>query len=399
MQVDLDLPFAGGNLPQTAVVVTTIGKGEFLECYHEAAAEEGVLDRVTFFVIPDRKSPPALYARCLEARARGLRVVCPTLQGQQAFLDRVDFGRGMIPFDSDNRRNIGYLMALTTDAEVVISIDDDNFPRPGERYFAEHAVVALPQFVGFEAKTTDGWFNLCSMLDLQPAGVYPRGYPYHRRHAAQETLFTETTGRVTINAGLWLGEPDLDGMTWLVAPARAHALDRGEALLGRHTWSPVNTQNTALHRDCIAAYYFARMGYPLAGLMSIDRYGDILSGYLVQACAKHLGHYIRAGTPAVDHRRNAHHYLRDATCEMGCVWLIEDLTAWLTGLKLSGSTYDEAFACLAEELDHAAERFTGFVWTEATRGYLHQLAYCMRRWINACAAAAALRETSAAVAA
>jgi hypothetical protein len=126
------------------------------------------------------------------------------------------------------------------------------------------------------------------------------------------------------------------------------------------------------------------MNYPLAGLMTIDRYGDILSGYLAQACVKHLGQFVRFGTPAVDHRRNAHNYLKDATCEMGCVWLMEDLTAWLTELKLSGTSYPEAYTCLSEELDAAAERFTGFIWTEATRGYLHQLAYCMRRWVAAC---------------
>lgn len=377
--------------PRMAVVVTTIGKGDFLEDYHASALREQVLDRVTFYVIPDRKTPPQLYARCAQFQSRGLKIVCPTLQGQQAFLDRVGFG-GLVPFDSDNRRNIGYLMALASDAEAIISIDDDNYCRDGEDFFTEHAVVTADSVTGPEVKTTDGWFNLCRMMDVEPAGTYPRGYPYHRRHAAQETVTVETTARVTINAGLWLGEPDLDGMSWLVAPARAHALEREELLLGPHTWSPINTQNTALHRDCVAGYYFARMGYPLAGMMSIDRYGDILSGYLVQACAKHLRHYIRAGTPAVDHRRNSHHYLRDATHEMGCVWLMEDLTAWLTELQLSGSDYAEVYASLAEELDHAAERFRGFVWTEATRGYLHQLAYCMRRWIKSCAVAEEMRE-------
>ncbi len=73
--------------------------------------------------------------------------------------------------------------------------------------------------------------------------------------------------------------------------------------------------------------------------MSIDRYGDILSGYFAQACVRHMGHRVRVGTPCVDHRRNAHHYLKDATHEMGCVWLIEDLADWLVELKLQGGTY------------------------------------------------------------
>jgi hypothetical protein len=155
-------------------------------------------------------------------------------------------------------------------------------------------------------------------------------------------------------------------------------------VLGDRAWSPINTQNTSLHRDVIVSYYFARMGYPLAGLVAIDRYGDILSGYLAQACVRHVGHRIRVGTPAVDHRRNSHHYMRDATHEMGCVWLMEDLTEWLTELKLTGSTYQETYLSLASQLDDAAEKFNGYIWNDATRGYVHQLAYCMRRWATTC---------------
>ena len=86
-----------------------------------------------------------------------------------------------------------------------------------------------------------------------------------------------------------------------------------------------------------------------------------------------LGDRIRVGTPAVDHRRNSHNYLRDATHEMGCVWLMEDLTNWLAELKLPAK-YHETYLSLAGALDDAAEKFTGYIWNEATRGYLHQLA-------------------------
>ena len=69
---------------------------------------------------------------------------------------------------------------------------------------------------------------------------------------------------------------------------------------------------------------------------------------------------------------------------MGCVWLMEDLTSWLTELKLTGSNYHETYLSLAAALDDAAEKFNGYIWNEATRGYVHQLAYCMRRWAGTC---------------
>ena len=69
---------------------------------------------------------------------------------------------------------------------------------------------------------------------------------------------------------------------------------------------------------------------------------------------------------------------------MGCVWLMEDLTLWLTSLKLTGASYHETYLSLAAALNEQAERFRGFIWNEATRGYVHQLSYCMRRWAATC---------------
>jgi chorismate mutase len=154
-------------------------------------------------------------------------------------------------------------------------------------------------------------------------------------------------------------------------------------LLAHDTWSPINTQNTALHRDVISSFYFIRMGFTIAG-MPIDRYGDIFSGYFCQACVRHIGHRIRVGTPVALHKRNSHNYLRDLTQELACIWLLEDLTSWLRKLKLSGSSYPDAYWSLSEALEDQVERFSGPVWTDQARAYFHQMAYCMRQWATVC---------------
>jgi len=194
---------------------------------------------------------------------------------------------------------------------------------------------------------------------------------------------------VRINAGMWLREPDLDGITWLAAPVRARAFKGKSIVLGDRTWSPVNTQNTALHRDVIPAYYFLPMGNSLTGLQ-IDRYDDIFSGYFSQACARHLGHSIRAGTPVAEHRRNAHRYLRDATQEMPGIWVLEDLLPWLVELRLDGQTYSEAYLSLSLQLEDSVSRFSGFIWTDSTREYFHAMAASMRAWVAACRQLAAV---------
>ena len=140
------------------------------------------------------------------------------------------------------------------------------------------------------------------MLITDPAAtVYPRGFPYFARHKSAHITQTAQEGSVHMNAGLWLAEPDLDAMTWLIAPVRASGMRGDSLLLSNQAWSPINTQNTAIHRDVIVSYYFVRMGYPLGG-MAIDRFGDIVSGYFSQACIRHLGNLIRVGSPLAEHR-------------------------------------------------------------------------------------------------
>lgn len=370
--------------PRLAIVVTTIGDGEFLAGYDRQSKAEGVRDRLRVIVIPDEKSPPALADRCRSLASTGLDVVCPSLAEQEAFLARLGGLADLVPRNSDNRRNVGFLMALDWGCDVLISLDDDNYCIEGASVFADYELVARDE-LSFTAVSSDtGWFNACDLLALVPETVvYPRGFPYRQRHRPTRVSRAEERGTVRINAGLWLGEPDVDALTWLANPVRATALKDAPALLGRDTWTPINTQNTSLHRDAVVTYYFVRMGYPLAG-MTIDRYGDIFSGYFSQACVRALGGRIRIGTPVAQHRRNRHDYLEDLVRELPCIVLLEDVTEWLREVRLCGRTCAEAYLGLADLLEQQVERFRGRPWTDATRGYFHQMAYCMRQWVAAC---------------
>jgi len=368
-----------------AIVVTTIGKGDFLDIYCQQASIEGLRHHLRIIVIPDQKSPTELYEKCNSLVSAGFDVACPSLSEQESYLTRFGSLVDLIPYNSDNRRNIGFLMALEWGCDVLISLDDDNYciQIQGNNVFDNYAVVCRDQVKLPAVYSSNNWFNICDMLEVEPnSRVYPRGFPYHKRHQQAEVTFAEESGPVRLNAGLWLGEPDLDAITWLAAPVRAKSFNGQSVFLGQNTWSPINTQNTSLHRDLIVAFYFVRMGYPLAG-MPIDRYGDIFSGYFCQACVRHLGHRIRVGTPIALHKRNSHNYLRDLTNELGCIWVLEDLTEWLCEIKLEGNTYAEAYLSLADALNHQVERFKGFIWTDATRAYFHQMSYCMRQWVAA----------------
>jgi hypothetical protein len=374
--------------PRVEVVVTTINDGSFLETYAQAIRAENAQDHAALVVIPDLKSPPELYARCREMNALGIRVECPTVPEQDAFLTRLGGIQRLIPYNSDNRRNAGYLMALERGADIVVSVDDDNLPRADSGFFQHHEQVG--QVASEEAvNSSDGWYNICDLLDVQPPTTYPRGFPYHRRHQAPQLSCRVEEGEVHVNAGLWLGHPDVDAIDCLASPVHAASFRGRSVLLGRDTWSPINSQNTAVARAAMAAYYFFKMGHPVLGQLAFERYGDIFSGYFVQACARHLGKRIRVGTPVVDHIRNSHDYMRDLGGELAGIWMLEELTDWLMEVRLQGGDYRTAYLCLADLLEDAVEGFKGQVWNDSARAYFHAMAYNMRAWVNAVAAVGA----------
>lgn len=366
-------------MSKIGVVVTTIGDGQFLAEYTRQIEEENRKEQVTIYVIPDLKSSKELWKASQAEHDKGFDVRCISIPEQDVFAENCDL-RNLIPYNSDNRRNIGYLMALGDGCEAILSMDDDNYPRAGTGFYQDHALV------GFEAKlrtrsVRTHWYNV--LADLGLPHVYPRGFPY--RHREETCFFQEVdeTRKVMINVGLWLGDPDLDAVTWVHGGVKA-TLFRGKSFfLGPHTWSPISSQNTAVHRDVMVSYYFLPMNTTVRGL-EMDRYGDMFSGYFAEACAKHMGDGIRVGTPVVDHRRNSHQHWDDVRKELVCIGMVEDLMDWLVQETLEGKTYGEAYLSLADKLEDAVERFHGSVWTVDARAYFHRAAYCMRRWTKVC---------------
>jgi hypothetical protein len=376
-------------MKKAGIIFTTIFDPLVLEAYYKNFQRFGHLDQVEFIVIPDRKTPDAAYARCREMTERGMRTVCPALPEQEAFLKSVGLDPEFILYNSDHRRNVGYLMALGSDCDFFISLDDDNYAREDEDAFLEHSIVADPAARHEVVESASGYYNIVDLLECHDGktGVHARGYPFSARHPKAAVSTTAVEGAICLNAGLWLLDPDVEALTWLVQDPHVKSFRGHSPVLGLKTWSPVNTQNTALSRDAMAAYYFIRMGYPIAG-MAIDRYGDIFSGYFVQACMKHLGGLLRVGSPVAEHRRNTHNYMRDATAEWGAILVLEELLPWLREAKLSGSTWLEAYRSLAAGLDEFAESWMpagkAAAWTDSARGFLRQTAGDMRTWTGAC---------------
>lgn len=374
---------------QTDIVVTTIFEPAWLDGYLQNLRAHGHQDTTTIRIICDNKTPATVYAAAAAAAEKGFNVDCPSLDEQTTYLERLGLDNEFIPWNTDNRRNIGYLRAYESGADVLISIDDDNYCRTDSDFVGSHWIVGQTAGTsqGLRYASDASWYNICQDLTSQLQDAYfARGYPYAARPVNRQARAGSMPAAVSdqiiaVNAGLWLDDPDVDATSRLVQGPRVTAATQPPVLLAPETWSPVNTQNTALMRAAMPAYYYVRMGYPLQG-MTIDRYGDILSGYFLQKCAKHLGHGIRFGDPVADHNRSPHNLFKDLYHELAGMVIVEDLLPWLQEVQLSGSDYAETYAALADELEANAERFTGFIWDEGGREFLRETARSMRRWLT-----------------
>ncbi|WP_171165594.1 hypothetical protein [Streptomyces sp. I05A-00742] len=358
------------------IVITTIGNGSFLEHYTDTLAEGGA----RLVVIPDRKTPRSFHDACERARARGATIVSPDVEEQDRLLAKLGVP-DLIPYDSDNRRNIGYLLSYLNGSAFAVSMDDDNLPAVSP-FLDEHRVVLRGPARHRTVSADTGWFNACDLLTVSPCRVFPRGFPYGPREAPAEVTSAEETADVRVNAGLWLDDPDVDAVTRLAVRPRVTAYGGEAAVLAADTWCPVNSQNTAVHRDALPAYYFLRMGQPVGGA-PVERFGDIFSGYFVAACAKHLGHAVRFGGPLVHHERNEHDLLHDLAVELPAIRFMDELLDWLREFRLQGGDYPTAYASLSHGLQDFAEQARGPAWTPEARAFLHRTAHLMRTWLAA----------------
>ena len=366
--------------PKYGIVVTTINRGQFLAAYLENLGTYGHLSDTRLYVAADRKTPADCRRASEEARCRGLDVVFLGIDEQLTFLRDFPLLDAVVPWNSDNRRNVGFVMALRDGVETVISIDDDNLPVEGHDFVGGHSVVGREvAATAFEAKS--GWYNLFEALDYAPCvPIWPRGFPYRVRRA---TDVPGEAGRaiVHVNAGLWLGDPDVDAITRLANHPSVQALKLHRGLLGPRTYSPINTQNTAIHRDAMAAYYYVLMGEPIFG-SRLNRFGDIWSGYFVQKCCKSLGYAVAFGDPAVAQVRNEHDLFSDLREEYWGIVLSEHLSQWLVDVRLVGATYESCYGCLADELLAFIRRLDHPSVNHEVVAYFEKVNRSMHAWLE-----------------
>lgn len=370
------------------VVITTISNGSFLDKFIPSVKSYSEKGDIVFYIVGDVNTPNECKVNCDKINSEYFNCIFLSVAEQEIFLDGLNFPKSLIPLRSDNRRNIGYLKAVEEDCDLIISMDDDNFP-DSDDFFDLHGVVG-DEITTYQTSTMNNWFNPFTFLNAQdpkgnPLNIYPRGFPYSRRWEDFSALTDapKQKGKVAVNVGLWLGDPDVDALTRLTTNCTAFSKNIDDNfILGKNQLMPINTQNTALSKEAIECYYFIKMGYMIDGSI-MDRFGDIFSGYFLLLCVHSVGDLISINNPLVFQDRNEHNIINDLAVEFPGIKIIEDLVPFFEqGLPPSGS-YTEAYSILIERLENFAKTNKSKFWNTNNMVFINEITKIMRAWQKA----------------
>lgn len=354
-----------------SIVTTTIHVPRLLSAYVDDCRHFG--HDCLFVVVGDKQTPreAETYCRTLTKRT-GTEIVYMDVSHQEHYLARFPELRRYLPYRSVQRRNVGLLYAYERGAEGIVTIDDDNFLHTKD-FLGAHRLGRSNLDV---AAARSGWFNVCSFLqEKDKREFFHRGTPLEARFMRGGVRMQKREVYVAVNAGLWLEDPDIDALTrlyFLGNPIRSVAYSRKKNFaLAPKTWSPFNSQNTALAREVLPAYFLS----PVVG-----RYDDIFGSYVVRRIADHLGHAVAYGFPLVVQHRNPHNHWKDfLELEATGHRLVGVFAAALRSILLAGRDYHACYREIIRSLPKALSR-AGHTLTAEECAYFLEHVNGMKIW-------------------
>ncbi len=229
----------------------------------------------------------------------------------------------IIPRRTDCVRSFGYFKAHQLGADVIITLDDDCYPLPGNSFVKKHVEALTTQ------AHSDAWISTGN-------GVLPRGIPYRNLQRSVECV---------INHGLWTNVPDFDAVTQLVNSRLNLKFEPISQVVPKGMYFPMCGMNLAFKREVVPAMYFLLMGKD----WPFDRFGDIWAGIFVKKICDHLGYGVKSGDPLIEHQR-ASNVWANLRKELPGYEVNETLWQAVDAVVLTRETFRECYRELAQKL-------------------------------------------------
>ena len=207
----------------------------------------------------------------------------------------------LLPLNHYSRKIIGYLIAMSYNADNIIDLDDDNYPDELWTFPSRQDEINL--ITGFK-----GFFNAYSYFSTEK--IWPRGFPLEQiKNNNKSTFITGSSKSIGIWQGLANGDPDVDAIWRLTNISKEFQFDSRIPLgLDEGIASPFNSQNTLIIKEL----------FPLLYLPSTVtfRYTDILRSLVAQPIMWLMGYRLGFVSANVYQARNYHNLMDDFVSEI-----------------------------------------------------------------------------------
>lgn len=203
----------------------------------------------------------------------------------------------LIGWNSIQRRNIGFLEAYKMGAEIVATVDDDNYPYDD---WGKNILVNKTMEVDVYETQTKVSDPLCVTNNKD---LWHRGFPIELIKEKNNFQYIgKQKKEVLIQADLWDGDPDIDAICRMTKKPMVKFEIKHPFSFTKI--SPFNSQNTFISRKIIPYY---------AVLPFIGRMDDIWASYIIQERFKNNLIYSSA---SVYQNRNQHDLIKDMENEI-----------------------------------------------------------------------------------
>ena len=327
------------------LITTTIYRPSVLSRYVELAKRSSC--PVTFIVAGDRKTP--------EDTGSWVKENCPDAiylspEDQDSYPCSEKLG-----WDCIMRRNMAILKAIelsNDNSDIVISIDDDNYPLD-EDYFDRFINLLTKPYNGLSVRSTAGWFNVGDFFSPK---FFHRGFPYGELRETELTYKIQyaQNEKIGIAAGLWFGDPDIDAMARITNRPEVKYMPEVAikgVIIPSVIHTPTNSQNTA---------------YPieLAPLMAVwpyvGRYDDIWASYMAQHIMQYFGYLVHFGPPFCLQERNPHNLMKNLKDEIHGMTYTPEFIEVLDKIDLSEFTWQFSLNSLLKCIDHCIQELYNY---------------------------------------
>lgn len=370
-----------------SIVITTINVPLNIPSIINNVEKYGHDDVVTILIVGDVRTPKGIGEYLKKHEVPTVKIIYLDLADQEKFMKDFKSLNKLIPLNSIQRRNIGYLYALHLGSEIIITMDDDNFVTDKD-FIRYHSICGSP-YEGKHVNSRTHWFNPCKYLNVSDKRVfYHRGYPLRKRWIDDEESFYYDISDICCNVGYWLGDPDIDTferLTKRYTVTGAGLLVEG-IVLGPSVYTVFSSQNTSFTRAALCAYYLVSVGneyVPYRASHTNFRYDDIWASLFMLKIAHKLGESIKIGEPFVRQNRNNHDFVRDLCREHVPLVFTDYLSDILEEIDVQGENFLECYYNLTRELEYAID-YNHSVLVDEDKIMLRHMVKGMYAWVEAC---------------